>query len=54
MQPSAAPGRPVLVVDDDAVIRRVVAAALREEGYAVAQAPDGAPPWRWPAPRPPA
>jgi CheY-like chemotaxis protein len=32
----------VLVVDDDAAIRRVIAAALADEGYAVAQAGDGA------------
>ena len=40
--PSARPDRPVLVVDDDAAIRRVIAAAVAEEGYAVAEAADGA------------
>ena len=35
------PVRPVLVVDDDVAIRRVVAAALADEGYAVVQAADG-------------
>ena len=34
--------RPVLVVDDDAAICRVVAAAVAEEGYAAAAAADGA------------
>ena len=38
----SAPVRPVLVVDDDAAIRAVVVAVLRDEGYAVAQAADGA------------
>jgi CheY-like chemotaxis protein len=38
---SVRPVRPVLVVDDDAAIRRVVAAALADEGYAVVQAADG-------------
>jgi CheY-like chemotaxis protein len=42
MQPSAAPVRPVLVVDDEAAIRAVLVALLRDEGYAVAQAADGA------------
>ena len=32
----------VLVVDDDAAIRELVAAALGDEGYDVATAPDGA------------
>ena len=36
------PRPPVLVVDDEAAIRGVVVAALAEEGYAVAEAADGA------------
>ena len=43
MRPTPPPGRPrpILVVDDDAAIRRVVAAVLADEGYTVAEAPDG-------------
>jgi len=36
------PGPPVLAADDEAAIRGVVAAALVEEGDAVAEAADGA------------
>ena len=43
MRPTPPPGRPrpILVVDDDAAIRRDVAAVLADEGYTVAEAPDG-------------
>ena len=43
MRPTPPPGRPrpILVVDDDTAIRRVVAAVLADEGYTVAEAPDG-------------
>jgi CheY-like chemotaxis protein len=33
---------PILIVDDDDAIREVVALILRDEGYRVATAPDGA------------
>jgi two-component system chemotaxis response regulator CheY len=34
--------RPILVVDDDELIRTTVASTLAEEGYPVVTAPDGA------------
>jgi two-component system chemotaxis response regulator CheY len=34
--------RPILVVDDDELIRDTVASTLADEGYPVATAPDGA------------
>lgn len=37
----AAPGRPILVVDDDPAIRRMVRDALVDDGYAVVEAADG-------------
>jgi len=44
MRPPRPPSgaRPILVVDDDAALRRIVVALLTEEGYAVLEAPDGA------------
>ncbi len=40
--PRARPGETVLVVDDEATIRMLVADALRDRGYAVMEAGDGA------------
>jgi CheY-like chemotaxis protein len=34
--------RPILVVDDDATLRRLLFWALTDEGYSVMEAPDGA------------
>jgi CheY-like chemotaxis protein len=44
MRPAIAPGgaRPILVVDDDAAVRRLLVWALTDEGYSVLEAPDGA------------
>jgi CheY-like chemotaxis protein len=44
MRPALPPGaaRPILVVDDDATIRRLLFWALTDEGYAVLEASDGA------------
>jgi len=39
--PAAPPGRRILVVDDDRLIRRTLAAVLRPEGFAVAEADSG-------------
>ena len=40
--PPPGAGRPILVVDDDAPLRRLLFWALTDEGYAVVEAPDGA------------
>jgi two-component system chemotaxis response regulator CheY len=44
MRPAPPPGaaRPILVVDDDEAVRRLLSWALTDEGYAVLEAPDGA------------
>jgi DNA-binding response OmpR family regulator len=43
MRPAPLPGpRPILVVDDDEAVRRLLFWALTDEGYAVREAPDGA------------
>jgi two-component system chemotaxis response regulator CheY len=44
MRPARLPRRPrpILVVDDDAAVRRLLSWALTDEGYAVLEAPDGA------------
>jgi two-component system, chemotaxis family, chemotaxis protein CheY len=44
MRPAAPPSvtRPILVVDDDESLRRLVVGLLTEEGYAVLDAADGA------------
>ncbi|HTX65550.1 MAG TPA: response regulator, partial [Opitutaceae bacterium] len=39
--PPAAPGRQILVVDDDRLIRRTLTAVLRPEGFAVLEAESG-------------
>jgi DNA-binding response OmpR family regulator len=41
MQPNSVPDRPILVVDDDAKIVRLVRTYLEREGYAVVTAADG-------------
>ena len=44
MGPTPPPGaaRPILVVEDDSPVRRLLVWALTDEGYAVREAPDGA------------
>jgi len=42
VSPSALPARQILVVDDDTELRRQMAAYLREHGYLVQEAADGA------------
>ena len=44
MRPALPPGgaRPILVVDDDNALRRLLFLALTDEGYSVLEAPDGA------------
>ena len=44
---SAAPARPILVVEDDPATREVIAELLAAEGYAVATAADGAQARAW-------
>jgi two-component system alkaline phosphatase synthesis response regulator PhoP len=41
MQPTSVPGRPILVVDDDAKIVRLVRTYLERDGFAVVTAADG-------------
>src|SRR5256885_1340594 len=40
-QPASSPSRPVLVVEDDAPTREIIAELLTTKGYAVVTAPDG-------------
>jgi len=42
IRPATAPGRPILVVEDDAATREFIAELLSAQGYAVATAADGA------------
>jgi len=42
IRPATAPGRPILVVEDDAATREFIAEMLSAQGYAVATAADGA------------
>ncbi len=39
---AAAPGQSILIVDDDAVLRDLICKGLRNAGYAVLEAPEGA------------
>ena len=43
--PAAGPGPRILLVDDDAILRRLYGAALTRAGYAVELAPDGMEAW---------